>query len=165
MPTLAAAPSALLSVLSSATTNSGSGYSATVVFRQQPTAGGSTGSAFDRNSNKRKSSVFSSDSARKKWRDLERKVIIYYYVAHDLNTCHVDVHLSALIIIVSEDIYAHIHRKVFHIHVQNFKESACFHSAHFSPFAASTVCMQILLKGVLNYLISASKFQFSNLID
>ncbi len=67
------APSSALSVLSSSSSTTGSSYSATVVFRQQPSVN-STATAFDRNSNKRKSSVFSSDSARKKWRDLERKV-------------------------------------------------------------------------------------------
>ena len=58
-----AAPSA--SVLSNSS-STGSSYSATVVFRQQPSSTtSSSGSAFDRNTNKRKSSVFSSGQCKK----------------------------------------------------------------------------------------------------
>ena len=58
-----------LSVLSSSTSETS--YSATVVLRQQEQRGGS--GIHDR-LRRRMSSVFSSDSARKKWRNFERKV-------------------------------------------------------------------------------------------
>ena len=44
-----------------------------VVFRDRPSVK-SLANRFERNSSRRKSSVFTSNSARKKWRDFEKKV-------------------------------------------------------------------------------------------
>lgn len=65
-----------LSVSAGPVSDGGAGYSATVTFRKHlggtREAGGS--GAFERNTSRRVSSIFSSGSARKKWRDLEKKV-------------------------------------------------------------------------------------------
>ena len=51
------------------------------VFRDRPSVK-SLAHRFERNSSRRKSSVFSSSSARKKWRDFEKKVKLLFLKSH-----------------------------------------------------------------------------------